>query len=324
MSIKVAINGLGRIGRATLKLVLVEPSIELIAVNDLVDVENLAYLLRFDSVYGRYSKLVEVDCDDLVIAGRKLRTLSNRDPLGLPWKELDVELVFECTGALTRRKDLEKHIRAGARFVLLSAPSKGDEVEIQTVLHSKWTLLEAAEKIALERYLVAVSGRQLEPLTVLDLPMADVYGNHWSITGHNVPEAGTPDEAVFLPGRNALLTIKAALWCQMHGINELAVATLRSNPFKDASASYFAKLGDVLSGSRFRPFHLVRPFGDFDKQQVMKLGRPYPLDLTFSCIAPRDGVHCGQCNKCAERQAAFDLISSNDPTNYACAALGVV
>ena len=133
MSIKVAINGLGRIGRATLKLVLDEPSIELVAVNDLVDVENLAYLLRFDTVYGRYSKLVEVDGDDLVIAGRKLRTLSNRDPLGLPWKELDVELVFECTGALTRREDLEKHIRAGARFVLLSAPSKGDEVE--TVIH---------------------------------------------------------------------------------------------------------------------------------------------------------------------------------------------
>ena len=133
MSTKVAINGLGRIGRAILKLVIDEPSIELVAVNDLVDVENLAYLLRFDTVYGRYSKPVVVDGDDLVVAGRKLRTLSNRDPLDLPWKELGVELVFECTGALTRREDLEKHIRAGARFVLLSAPSKGEEVE--TVIH---------------------------------------------------------------------------------------------------------------------------------------------------------------------------------------------
>jgi 7-cyano-7-deazaguanine synthase len=183
---------------------------------------------------------------------------------------------------------------------------------------------QAAEKTALERYLVAMADPQLLPLTVLDLPLADVYGNHWSITGHNAPEAGTTDEAVFLPGRNALLTIKAALWCQMHGIDELAVATLRSNPFEDASASYFAKWGDVLSGSRSRSFHLVRPFGDLDKQQVMELGRPYPLDLTFSCIAPRDGAHCGQCNKCAERQAAFDLIGSNDPTNYARAALGVL
>src|SRR6266542_1369838 len=118
MSAKVAINGLGRIGRAILKLVIDEPSIELVAVNDLVGVENLAYLLRFDTVYGRYSKPVVVDGGDLVVDGRKLRTLSARNPSDLPWKELGVELVFECAGALTRREDLEKHVRAGARFVL--------------------------------------------------------------------------------------------------------------------------------------------------------------------------------------------------------------
>ena len=89
---------LGRIGRAILKLVIDEPSIELVAVNDLVEAENLAYLLRFDTVYGRYPKPVVVDGDDLVVAGRKVRTLRNRDPLDLPWKELGVELVFECTG----------------------------------------------------------------------------------------------------------------------------------------------------------------------------------------------------------------------------------
>src|ERR1043165_5067460 len=98
MSIKVAINGLGRIGRALLKLVIDEPSIELVAVNDLADVENLAYLLRFDTVYGRYSKPVVVDQGDLVVAGRKLQTLSTRDPVDLPWNDLGVELVFECTG----------------------------------------------------------------------------------------------------------------------------------------------------------------------------------------------------------------------------------
>jgi glyceraldehyde 3-phosphate dehydrogenase len=133
MSTKVAINGLGRIGRAILKLVLDAPSLELVAVNDLVDAENLAYLLRFDTVYGRYSTPVAVDGDNLVVAGRELRTLRSRDPLDLPWKALGVELVFECTGALTRRQDLEKHVRAGARIVLLSAPSKGGEVE--TVVH---------------------------------------------------------------------------------------------------------------------------------------------------------------------------------------------
>ncbi len=133
MSTKVAINGLGRIGRAILKLVIDEPRLDLVAVNDLADVENLAYLLRFDTVYGRFAKPVVVEGGNLAIAGRELRTLGNRDPLELPWKDLGVELVFECTGTLKRRKDLEKHIEAGARFVLLSAPSQGAEVE--TVVH---------------------------------------------------------------------------------------------------------------------------------------------------------------------------------------------
>ncbi len=133
MSTRVAINGVGRIGRAILKLAIGEPSFEVVAVNDLVDIENLAYLLRFDTVYGRYKESVSIDAGDLVIAGRNVRTLRSRDPLSLPWKELGVDLVFECTGALTRSDDLEKHVRAGAKFVLLSAPSKGDDVE--TIVH---------------------------------------------------------------------------------------------------------------------------------------------------------------------------------------------
>ncbi len=133
MRTRVAINGLGRIGRAILKLALDEPTLEVVAINDLAEVENLAYLLRFDTVYGRYAKPVAVEEGGLAIAGRKLRTLRSRDPLELPWKELGIELVFECTGALTQRPDLEKHIHAGARFVLLSAPSRGGEVE--TVVH---------------------------------------------------------------------------------------------------------------------------------------------------------------------------------------------
>jgi glyceraldehyde 3-phosphate dehydrogenase len=133
MNIRVAINGLGRIGRAILKVALDEPALELVAVNDLADVDNLAYLLRFDTVYGRYAKPVLVEGSDLAVAGRKLQTLSVRDPLALPWKDLGIELVFECTGALMWRDDLEKHIRAGARFVLLSAPSKDEAIE--TVVH---------------------------------------------------------------------------------------------------------------------------------------------------------------------------------------------
>lgn len=180
---------------------------------------------------------------------------------------------------------------------------------------------QAHEQAALERYLDAVANRRLEPLTVLDLPLADVYGDHWSMTGRRVPEAGAPDEAVYLPGRNALLMIKAAVWCQMHGIEELAVATLRSNPFQDASALSFERLSDAMTGMASTRFRLTRPFGELDKLAVMKLGRTFPLKLTFSCIAPCDGGHCGRCNKCAERQAAFRLIGVNDPTHYAWAAV---
>jgi glyceraldehyde 3-phosphate dehydrogenase len=129
MSIRVAINGLGRIGRAILKLVIDQPALELVAVNDLVDAENLAYLLRFDTVYGRYPKDVAFNDGNLVVAGRTIKTLTSGNPAELPWRDLGVELVFECTGRFTRREDLEQHIGAGARVVLLSAPSKDADVE---------------------------------------------------------------------------------------------------------------------------------------------------------------------------------------------------
>jgi 7-cyano-7-deazaguanine synthase len=174
---------------------------------------------------------------------------------------------------------------------------------------------QTAEQAALERFLEAVSFHRLEPLVVLDLPMQDIYGDHWSVTGRDVPDAGTPDDAVYLPGRTTLLTIKAALWCQLHGIGDLALATLRINPFHDVTATFFDQLGDVFSSMGPRPICLLRPFGRLYKQQVMELGRDFPLHLTFSCISPRDGRHCGRCNKCAERQEAFRLIGLGSATD---------
>jgi len=129
----VAINGMGRIGRATLKIVLETPELELAAVNDLVPPDAIAYLLTYDSVYGRYGKEVHGDGDRLVVGGKGYRIFSEKDPEDLPWADLDVDIVFECTGVFTRKKDLEKHIRAGAKRVILSAPAKGDEVT--TVVH---------------------------------------------------------------------------------------------------------------------------------------------------------------------------------------------
>lgn len=133
MTTRVAINGLGRIGRALLKLVIDEPAFALVAVNDLANADTLSYLLRFDTAYGRYSRPVMAEGDDLIVGGKRIVTLRSANPADLPWSNLGVDLVFEATGVFRRREQLEDHIRAGARMVLLSAPSESGDVE--TVVH---------------------------------------------------------------------------------------------------------------------------------------------------------------------------------------------
>ena len=151
----------------------------------------------------------------------------------------------------------------------------------------------------------ALAGPRWRGLVVLEMPLGDVYGEHWSLTGRGVPDAASPDTAVYLPGRNALLLIKPVLWCRLHGIEELALAVLASNPFDDATPEFFAQFESALARATGGRVRLERPFARLDKRQVMELGRHLPLELTFSCIAPADGRHCGRCNKCAERMAAF-------------------
>ena len=125
---KVAINGLGRIGRATLKIILDRSNLDLVAVNDLVPADNLAYLLRYDTVYGRYHRGVEPREDALVVDGRPIALFHEQDPAALPWGPLGVELAFECTGAFTNEEGLKKHLQAGARLAILSAPAKTETV----------------------------------------------------------------------------------------------------------------------------------------------------------------------------------------------------
>jgi glyceraldehyde 3-phosphate dehydrogenase len=131
---RVAINGLGRIGRATLKIVMDTPGLELVAANELAETQNIAYLLKYDTVYGRYERTVEATGDEgLSVGGHRLALLREQQPANLPWKALGVDIVFECTGAFTKREDLDAHIRAGAGYVILSAPSKSEDVE--TIVH---------------------------------------------------------------------------------------------------------------------------------------------------------------------------------------------
>jgi glyceraldehyde 3-phosphate dehydrogenase len=129
----IAINGLGRIGRAALKISLDTDGLDVVAVNDVADADNLAYLLKYDTVYGRYHRDVIATEDGLLIGDRRVPVLAERDPANLPWREHGVDLVLECTGVFTTAEDLERHIDAGASYVILSAPAKSDSVP--TVVH---------------------------------------------------------------------------------------------------------------------------------------------------------------------------------------------
>lgn len=176
---------------------------------------------------------------------------------------------------------------------------------------------QAGELPALTKFLQAVATPDLAELVVLDLPLGDLYQDHWSLTGQQIPAADSPDEAVFLPARNALLLVKAAAWCQLHGIGTLALAALGTSPFDDASAEFIHDFQAAINRGSNQSLQLKLPFGGLNKREVMNLGRDLPLELTCSCLAPVDGKHCGQCNKCFERRTAFRTANIEDRTQYA-------
>jgi 7-cyano-7-deazaguanine synthase len=176
---------------------------------------------------------------------------------------------------------------------------------------------QGAEIGAVERFLAAMTRPALDPLVILDMPLADLYGEHWSMSGAAVPDDATPDEAVFLPGRNPLLLIKPAMWCLMHGVEHLAMGTLANNPFDDATAEFFARFREMLATATGTHLQIARPLERLTKDQVLEMGHHLPLELTFSCLSPLGRLHCGACNKCAERQAAFRNAGMVDATTYA-------
>lgn len=130
---KIAINGFGRIGRAALKVIMDTEGMEVIAINDLMTLENAAYLLQYDSVYRVYDKKVGFKKDTLKVDDKSISYLSIKDPAQLPWKDLGVEIVIESTGLFTNREDAEKHLYAGAKHVVISGPTKS--VDTPTIVH---------------------------------------------------------------------------------------------------------------------------------------------------------------------------------------------
>jgi len=176
---------------------------------------------------------------------------------------------------------------------------------------------EDVELRCLREFLASLAPSRTKPLMVLKQPVADIYGEHWSVTGQDVPDRDSPDEAVYLPGRNLLLLAKASVWCALNGIPTIALGTLAANPFPDADREFFAGFSALVGRALGAGLQVITPFAGRSKREVLGTGRQFALNLTLSCIAPRSGRHCGRCNKCAERQLAFTELGISDTTEYA-------
>jgi len=137
MAVKVGINGFGRIGRNVFRQALNNDEIEVVAVNDLTDADMLAHLLKYDSVHGRLEEEVSVNGENLVVGGKEIKVYEERDPANIPWGDLGVEIVIESTGIFTNRDDAQKHIDAGAKKVIISAPAKNEDLTVVMGVNEK-------------------------------------------------------------------------------------------------------------------------------------------------------------------------------------------
>jgi 7-cyano-7-deazaguanine synthase len=179
---------------------------------------------------------------------------------------------------------------------------------------------EPAEALALAQVAATppLAGH-VEPLVTLDVPMGDVYGAaHWAVTGRP-PGYDTPDEDVYLHGRNVMLLAKAGVYCASAGIRRLAIGPLAGNPFPDATPAFFESMGRTLTLGLAHDIRIEAPFAGFGKADVIRLGHELgvPMDLSMSCMNPQQGLHCGLCNKCRERRDAFEASGVEDHTRYA-------
>jgi 7-cyano-7-deazaguanine synthase len=179
---------------------------------------------------------------------------------------------------------------------------------------------EAHERAMLERALAALSSHlPVDPLHVLEASVRDVYSpTHWAIVG-TPPAYDTPDEDVYLVGRNIVLLGKASVYCALHGIGRIALGPLAGNPFPDATPDFLAAMAQALSLGLAHPIVIETPYRAWHKADVIGRGHALgvPMALTLSCMNPVGDRHCGACSKCRERHDAFIEAIGNDPTVYA-------
>lgn len=167
-------------------------------------------------------------------------------------------------------------------------------------------LWEKAELFWLKRLLKAMAAPGLKPLVCLSGPVREeLLAPHWGLSGRGVPDARSADEAIYLPGRNMLLCLKAAMFCAPRRISLIAIGTLKGNPFPDAQKKFFLHYAKSLSLGLDHAISIAAPFAKLDKKDVIGRAGALPWRLTFSCLRPSGLTHCGRCNKCAERKRAL-------------------
>ncbi len=177
---------------------------------------------------------------------------------------------------------------------------------------------EKDELRTLKRFVRALGMDNVEPVTALELPMGDLAGDHWSMTGRNVPGYRAALSSNYILGRNLTLLSKAAVFCARHAIGEIAMAPLESNPFPDARPEFFRAFARAVEIGVGLKLKVRTPFAGLTKADVVKRGAGMPLALTVSCARPTKGnLHCGACTKCAERVEGFAAAGVPDPTPYA-------
>ena len=177
---------------------------------------------------------------------------------------------------------------------------------------------EANELAMLAALLATAPYASLAPLARLSFPAGDLYSStHWAIVG-TPPGFDTPDEDVYLTGRNVMLLSKAGIHCAQKRIPRIAIGPLAGNPFPDATPEFFASMSRTLSLGLAHDITIDAPLAHMHKSDVVRLGLELdvPLELTMSCMNPDEGRHCGRCSKCRERRDAFLEIGANDPTEY--------
>ena len=189
--------------------------------------------------------------------------------------------------------------------------------EVFPIYVRKGLLWEEEELRSLNAFIAALHNDNVREVRELFVPVDRLYGDHWSLTGKGTPGADTEDDAVFLPGRNVLLVSLAAIWCSTHDVSRIALGSLGGNPFPDATPEFFSNLAGVLSVALGRRISVTAPYRGTQKHALIRDFKHLPLHLTLTCISPRDGLHCGACNKCNERRTAFKQAEIEDSTIYA-------